>query len=118
VLLECNVSGEATKSGWPAWDETSWPQLAETLAPLFDLPHLEVRGLMTMPPYDPDPETSRPYFQRLRRLRDYLVEKFPEAHWSELSMGMSNDFEVAVQEGATIVRVGTAIMGPRPMAKI
>jgi len=113
VLLECNVSGEESKFGWPAWDERRWPELAEELAPLMELPALEVRGLMTMPPYHPDPEASRPYFERLVRLRDFLAERFPAADWSELSMGMSNDYEVAVQCGATIVRVGTAIVGPR-----
>jgi pyridoxal phosphate enzyme (YggS family) len=113
VLLECNVSGEESKFGWPAWDERRWPEFAEELAPLMDLPNLEVRGLMTMPPYNPDPEVSRPYFERLVRLRDFLAARFPSADWSELSMGMSNDYEVAVQCGATIVRVGTAIVGPR-----
>ncbi len=114
VLLECNVSGEASKSGWPAWSEADWPALAEALAPVLALPRLDVRGLMTMPPFTPDPEDARPYFQRLRRLRDFLAERFPEYSWSELSMGMSHDFEIAIQEGATMVRVGTAIMGPRP----
>ncbi|HIE57282.1 MAG TPA: YggS family pyridoxal phosphate-dependent enzyme [Anaerolineales bacterium] len=113
ILLECNVSGEETKFGWPVWDEPRWPEFAEDLVPLMELPHLEVRGLMTMPPYDPDPEKSRPYFERLVRLRDFLAIRFPDADWSELSMGMSNDYEVAVQSGATIVRVGTAIVGPR-----
>ena len=114
VLLECNVSQEASKFGWPAWNEEQWPQLADTLRHIIDLPSLEVRGLMTMPPFDPDPEKSRRFFIKLRRLRDYFASQFPRTDWSELSMGMSGDYEVAVQEGATIVRVGTAIVGPRP----
>lgn len=113
ILLECNVSSEASKFGWHAWDETHWSELAAEIVPLMELPNLEVRGLMTMPPYDPDPETSRSYFEKLRRLRDYLALQFPQAKWAELSMGMSGDYRVAVQEGATMVRVGTAIVGPR-----
>lgn len=113
VLLECNVSGEESKSGWPAWDQDSWPSLADDLVPLFELEHLSVKGLMTIPPFDPDPETSRPYFQKLRRLREFLAGRFSQSDWRELSIGMSNDYEVAVQEGATMVRIGTAIVGPR-----
>jgi uncharacterized pyridoxal phosphate-containing UPF0001 family protein len=78
------------------------------------LNHLTVRGIMTMPPWFDDSERSRPYFQRLRRLRDFLAASRPEADWSELSMGTSVDFETAVEEGATLVRVGTAIVGARP----
>jgi uncharacterized pyridoxal phosphate-containing UPF0001 family protein len=68
---------------------------------------------MTMAPFLPDPEDARPYFRRLRRLMDFLARHFPQAAWKELSMGMSADFEVAIQEGATLVRVGTAILGAR-----
>ncbi len=113
VLLECNVSKEASKFGWSAWDEMRWPEFAEQISALFEFDHLEIQGLMTMPPFDPDPENVRPYFEKLRRLRDYLVNEFPDTNWQELSMGMSNDFEVAIQEGATIIRVGTAIVGAR-----
>ncbi|RMF42406.1 MAG: YggS family pyridoxal phosphate-dependent enzyme [Anaerolineae bacterium] len=113
VLLECNVSGEASKFGWPAWDEAAWPALCESLREVLTLPGLEVRGLMTMAPYAADPEAARPVFRRLRRLRDYLREVFPETQWQHLSMGMSGDFEIAIEEGATIVRIGTAIMGKR-----
>jgi len=115
VLLECNVSGEETKFGWPAWQEDHWPDLDADIEALLSLPNLVVRGLMTMAPFFDEPEPARPYFQRLRRLRDYLARHFPQADWSELSMGMSGDFGLAVQEQATIVRVGTAIMGPRPL---
>jgi uncharacterized pyridoxal phosphate-containing UPF0001 family protein len=68
---------------------------------------------MTMPPFFPNPEEARPYFQKLQRLKIYLKERFSTVSWEELSMGMSGDFEVAVHEGATIVRVGTAILGER-----
>ncbi len=77
---------------------------------------IEVKGLMTMPPFFEDPEASRPYFVELRKLGERLArEKIPGISMEELSMGMSNDFEVAVEEGATLVRVGTAIFGPRPV---
>jgi len=115
VLLECNVSGEESKYGWPAWEEENWKGLAERISPVLSMPNLDVRGLMTMAPFLPEPEQARPYFQRLRRLRDFLALQFPQTNWQELSMGMSDDFQVAVQEGATIVRIGTAIMGPRPV---
>jgi len=77
------------------------------------LPHLDLRGLMTMAPFFDCPEPARPYFQRLRRLRDFLAQRLPGVQLPDLSMGMSADFSVAVQEGATLVRVGTAIMGSR-----
>lgn len=117
VLLECNVSAEETKFGWPAWRESDWEALLPDVAHVLALPNLEVRGLMTMAPFLPDPEATRPYFQRLRHLRDFFAAQFPQAGWQELSMGMSADFQVAVQEGATQVRIGTAIMGPRPGPK-
>lgn len=113
ILLECNVSREESKFGWQTWDEAHWSDFAVAISSLIELPNLEVRGLMTMPPFDPDPENSRPYFEKLRRLRDFLADQYPKTNWSELSMGMSGDYEVAVQEGATIVRVGTAIVGRR-----
>lgn len=114
VLLECNVSGEESKYGWQAWREEAWDDVAGKIGPVLGLPNLEVRGLMTMAPLVDDPEMARPYFRRLRKLRDYLRERYPGTTWDELSMGMSNDFEAAIQEGATLVRIGTAIMGPRP----
>jgi hypothetical protein len=109
VLLEINVGDEATKSG-------ASPQAVEGLArAALACPHLEVRGLMAVPPFDPDPEQERPYFRRLREIRDRLAERLGVA-LPELSMGMSHDFEVAVEEGATQVRVGTALFGPRGAA--
>jgi len=115
VLLECNVSGEQTKSGFPAWQKPSWSALAAEFAQVTDLPNLDVRGLMTMPPYFDAPEQARPYFQMLVQLRDFLESQLPQVDWVDLSMGMSGDFEVAIQEGATMVRIGTAIMGERPL---
>jgi len=70
---------------------------------------------MTMPPFFQDAELARPYFRRLRRLRDYLSEKHRQSSWEELSMGTSGDFQVAVEEGATIIRVGQAVVGQRPL---
>lgn len=113
VLLELNVSGEESKYGWQAADKKHWPALIETVEKIIAYPNLQIRGLMTMAPYLTDAELARPYFIRLRELRDYFRNQFPQANWKELSMGMSDDFEIAIQEGATIVRIGTAIMGPR-----
>lgn len=117
VLLECNVSGEGSKYGFALenWEEdearqkTFFSAVDEILA----LPGLEVRGLMTMPPYVDDPEEVRPLFVSLRMLRNALKERFIDADWRHLSMGMTNDFEVAIEEGATMVRVGRGIFGPR-----
>ena len=112
VLLECNVSGEASKWGWPLSDEESWAGAAEQFVRICKLPNLEVRGLMTMAPMVVEPERVRPVFRRLRALRDYLREVVP-GDWSELSMGMTADYEIAVEEGATLLRIGRAIFGPR-----
>lgn len=113
VLLEFNVGGEDSKSGWSAWDETRWQELSAELNEVFALPHLKVRGLMAMPPLGETAENSRLYFQKVKRLQEYLSGQFPQVDFSELSMGTSSDYEVAVEEGATFVRVGTAIVGAR-----
>ncbi len=117
VLLECNVSGEATKFGFPVdrWqeDENQREAFFAACAEILALPGLRVEGLMTMAPIVEDPEEVRPVFAGLRALRDALAERFPQATWRELSMGMTDDFEVAVEEGATMVRIGRAIFGPR-----
>jgi PLP dependent protein len=113
VLLECNVSGEDTKFGWQAWKEEHWQDLIPQIEEVLEFPNIEVKGLMTMAPFLPDPELARPYFRKLRLLRDYLANRFPESSWGELSMGMSGDFEAAVLEGATWIRVGSAILGER-----
>jgi PLP dependent protein len=106
ILLEVNVAGEASKFGYqPA-------RLLAELTELNALPKIEIHGLMAIPPFSPLPEKSRPYFQRLRELKieSEKILGFPLPH---LSMGMSGDFEVAIEEGATIVRIGTALFGER-----
>jgi PLP dependent protein len=110
VLIEINVGGEQAKSG-VASDS---PELEDLLlaAPRFEA--LEFRGLMTVPPFTDDPAGSRPFFRKLRELRDSIAaRKLPGIRMDELSMGMSHDFEVAIEEGSTCVRVGTAIFGER-----
>lgn len=114
ALLEINVGGEESKSGWRVSSEQEWNTLLPDLDHVIHLPNLKICGLMTMPPLFDQPELSRPGFQSLRHLRDYLVQQYPAISWTELSMGTSTDFEVAVQEGATMVRVGRAVLGPRP----
>ena len=114
VLLEFNVGGEAEKHGWPASEETAWPQLLEELEAVVGFSNIKVRGVMTMPPLSNNPEDARVYFRRLRRLREFLGARISKAQWGELSMGTSADYAVAVEEGATLVRVGEAILGPRP----
>jgi pyridoxal phosphate enzyme (YggS family) len=113
VLLEFNVGGEDSKSGWLAKDEALWSVLLGELAAVIALPNLQVRGLMSMPPLGETAEYSRPFFRQLKQLQTYLASQFPHADFTELSMGTSGDYEVAVQEGATLVRVGTAIVGAR-----
>ncbi len=113
VLLEFNLSGEETKSGFTAQEENQWQILLPEVEGILACPNLVVRGLMTMPPLFDDPERTRPYFVRLNHLRDYLARQFPRIEWSDLSMGTSTDYVIAIQEGATIVRIGTAILGPR-----
>jgi len=113
VLLEFNVGGEESKSGWDASDNSRWDIFLPEIQSILDLPNLKVHGLMTMPPLETDPEDARRFFQHLRLLRDHLASVFPQAVWRELSMGTSADYQVAVEEGATLVRVGTAIVGAR-----
>jgi hypothetical protein len=114
VMLEFNVGGEESKYGWLAAHEKDWPALYPDIEALLGLERLQIRGLMTMPPLETDPEEARIYFRTLRLLRDHLAARYPRADWRELSMGTSADYEAAVQEGATLVRIGTAIVGPRP----
>ena len=113
VLLEFNVGGEETKSGWNASETPTWDLLLPEIKSVLNLTNLSVHGLMTMPPLGTDAEDSRRFFQRLRLLRDHLASAFHQADWHELSMGTSADYQVAVEEGATLVRVGTAIVGAR-----
>jgi pyridoxal phosphate enzyme (YggS family) len=110
VLIEINVGGEEQKSGLTP---TS-PELDELLKAGPDFANLQIRGFMTIPPYTEDPEGSRPYFRALRELRDRMASRnLPGIALDVLSMGMSHDFEVAVTEGSTCLRVGTAIFGAR-----
>jgi pyridoxal phosphate enzyme (YggS family) len=113
ILLECNVSGELSKFGWKAWEEERWEELLPEFTPIASMPNLEIRGLMTMAPFLRDVEGTRPYFRRLRDLGEYLVKHMEYVNWQELSMGMSADYQVAIQEGASIVRIGTAVLGAR-----
>jgi pyridoxal phosphate enzyme (YggS family) len=117
VLLEINVSGEESKYGWnaahwqddPAVRRVLWDDVTQIL----DLPGLNVRGVMTMAPIVEQAEDARPVFVALRELRDALANDFPASEWTELSMGMTDDYPVAIEEGATLVRIGRAIFGPR-----
>jgi pyridoxal phosphate enzyme (YggS family) len=113
VLLQFNVSGEGTKSGWLADEENEWSRMLPEISEVIEMKNLNVQGLMTMAPYSQNPEDARPVFVRLRNLRDYLAAQFPQTKWDQLSIGMSGDYEVGVQEGATLVRIGTAILGER-----
>ena len=115
VLLEFNVGGESSKHGWDASDESRWEELFPDVEEILSLENLDVQGLMTMPPFFGDAELARPYFRQLRRLRNYLRDQYPQVKWEQLSMGTSGDFHIAVEEGATIVRVGQAIVGSRPV---
>jgi pyridoxal phosphate enzyme (YggS family) len=109
VLIEVSIAGEAAKAG------VALPETTALVREAASLGNIAIRGLMTMPPYSENPEDSRPHFRRLRELAEALArEAIPGVSLKELSMGMSGDFEVAVEEGATLVRVGTAIFGTRP----
>jgi pyridoxal phosphate enzyme (YggS family) len=112
ILVEIKLSPEASKHGL-APDADDLEQLLERLP---ELESLHMRGLMTIPPYADDLEQVRPYFRRLRELRDSLAQQYSALQFDELSMGMSHDFSVAIEEGSTLVRIGTAIFGARPPA--
>lgn len=113
ILIEINIGGELAKSGI-APDS---PELEQILTNAPAWPHLRIQGLMTVPPFTADPEGSRPYFRKLRALRDQIAAReLPSVKMNLLSMGMSHDFEVAIEEGSTCVRIGTAIFGERQKA--
>jgi pyridoxal phosphate enzyme (YggS family) len=110
VLIEINVGGEENKTGIAA----DSPELEQLLQSASRFGHLHVRGLMTVPPFTEDPEGARPFFRRLRELRDTIAARhLPAIEMVTLSMGMSHDFEVAIEEGSTCVRVGSALFGAR-----
>jgi PLP dependent protein len=112
ILIEINISGEKTKSGVP------YEEALQLVRDISSFDNLSIQGLMTMAPWFDNPEDARPYFAALRELRDRIVdENINRAEMRELSMGMSGDYEVAVEEGATIVRIGRSIFGERPIAK-
>lgn len=117
VLLQVNISGEASKEGFNlvggAANAAALTALLPEIEALLALPHLAVHGLMTIAPLVETPELARPYFCALRELRDELARRYPQSDWTQLSMGMTDDFEVAIEEGATIVRIGRAIFGER-----
>ena len=111
VLIELNLGGEESKSGIAPVSQ-EFGSLLEAAA---RLAHLEFRGLMTIPPFTEDPQAARPFFRRLREIRDNIARRnLPGIRMDTLSMGMSHDFEIAIEEGSTCVRVGTAIFGARP----
>jgi PLP dependent protein len=111
VLIEINVGGEQSKNGVPL----DSPELRSLLGAMERLEHLNLRGLMAVPPFTADPGDARPYFRLLRDLRDSItLRKLPRVAMDTLSIGMSHDFEVAIEEGSTSVRIGTAIFGARP----
>ncbi len=111
ILVEVKLSEEETKQGVDEY------LLIGLLRNLLELDGIEVRGLMMVPPYLDDPEGARPYFRRLRELRDAVVAEIPGLQLPELSMGMSHDFAVAIEEGSTCIRVGSAIFGKRAYVK-
>jgi hypothetical protein len=117
ILLQVNVSGEASKEGFAlvGWEERRdvLDAFLTDVEQILALPHLRVDGLMTIAPWGDDPEEARPTFCSTRRLRDELARRFPAVAWSELSMGMTDDFEIAIEEGSTQVRIGRAIFGER-----
>jgi len=110
IMLEVNIAGEATKFGYPP------ERLLAELPKINSLPRLEIHGLMCVPPWTDEPEKVRPLFRRLRELKTNC-EEILGAPLPHLSMGMTGDFEIAIEEGSTIVRIGTALFGPRPKTK-
>ena len=112
VMIECNVGDEVTKGGWHFADDSIPEAFLADFEKIAALPHLDVRGLMILPPFTENGEENRKYFVRTRNIAEYL-NAHCGAHISELSMGTSADYAIAVEEGATIVRIGTALVGPR-----
>ncbi len=113
VWLEFNIGGEESKSGWDLLQEENWQTLLPEIEHILALSHLNTLGVMTIPPYAEDPEASRPYFTKLRKFEQYVVQQLHLDSFQGLSIGMSADYEVAIEEGSTCVRIGQAIFGPR-----
>ena len=120
VLLELDFTNNPNRVGFKLpleSDEAVYTNFIDNARRIMELPNLNVIGLMTVGPMAEDPEASRPAFRRLRDLRDAMNDAMPSAPLTELSMGMTNDFHVAIQEGATVIRLGTAVFGPRPAGR-
>jgi len=113
VFLEFNVAGEEKKSGWSISVEDNWERILPDIEKIIALQGLNVLGVMAIPPYADDQEYSRPYYQKLREFQDYTIDRLHLTGFRDLSMGMSNDYKVAIEEGATWVRIGQAILGAR-----
>lgn len=113
VLLEFNIGGEMNKFGWQAQDPVKWKDFLPEIEQIIKLPQINVQGLMTMPPFTIDAKKAHGYFKQLRSLRDFLEKQLAGVKLQELSMGTSSDYEIAVEEGATYIRIGQAILGER-----
>lgn len=114
VLLECKISADTNKTGWPILEVGEQDKFLDDAAEIVKSSNLEVMGLMSIAPEVEKADQARPYFATTRRMLEELASRLPSARWKHLSMGMSGDFEAAIAEGATLVRIGTAILGPRP----
>jgi len=117
VYLEVNLANEESKSGFKAEKQQDWQDLLPIVKTIGQLPRIKLVGLMAMPPLFDDPQQSRPYFHSLKRLKEFLNEQFPTLNMSGLSAGTSGDYEVAIEEGATVIRIGEALLGPRSYLK-
>ncbi|NPV55977.1 MAG: YggS family pyridoxal phosphate-dependent enzyme [Anaerolineae bacterium] len=113
VLLEMNVSGEESKFGFSAWNEETINQSLADIEKIMGFSYLRVLGVMAMPPLFDDPEASRPYHRKLYNIFNQLKKLYPDQSWQEVSSGTSYDYEIAIQEGATYLRIGQAILGAR-----
>lgn len=112
-LLEFNLTGEESKSGFPGWNSEQMEHSFQEIELLKTYSSVDIVGLMTMPPLTTNPEESRPVYQKLVQLREKIQKRFPNYSWNELSMGTSFDYRIAVEEGATMVRIGQALFGER-----
>lgn len=113
VWLEFNICGEVSKSGWDLPANDKWSEILPDIEKLFSLPQLDFLGVMAIPPFSENPDDSRHYYRKLRKLQNYIIHNLKPKNFSELSIGMSGDFEVAIEEGSTCVRLGQYIFGPR-----
>ena len=113
VMLEFNVSGEQSKSGWNLGINENWESILVDIEKIIPLQNITLLGVMAIPPFSENPEEFRPYYQRIRKFQEAVNNTFSLPLFSEISIGMSGDFEIAIQEGSTCVRIGQAIFGPR-----